>query len=395
MPDLSVNFCGVDLRNPLVAAPAGVTETADRLKRCDDAGCGAGVIKSYFEYEPARHSPTPRFRVLRHQLGRDKTFSLYSFEQANVHGLDEFGEQIRTAVDACDMQIFSSINCNTAERWEEGAQVSEQAGAKAIELNVSCPHGTHIMAHCAMLDTMIDAVRAAKQGAPNTPIIPKVTGQLDNPGAVVRGLADAGADGVVMFNRFTGLDIDIDREEPVMHGGYAGHGGPYSIHYVLRWISEVYPGLSIPIAASGGVTRGSDVAKYILAGATTVQVCTAIVMDGYEVVGKILGEFGEWMDRQGHETLDEFRGAVCPKIKGNDDIERAQDCVAAINAETCVNCGVCSRVCIYSAAVAGDEKHYVDEQKCEGCGLCVELCPVKAIDMIDLPEPRTFELGVK
>ena len=110
---------------------------------------------------------------------------------------------------------------------------------------------------------------------------------------------------------------------------------------------------------------------------------------------KILGEFSDWMGRQGHATLDEFRGAVCPKIKGNDDIERAQDCVADIDPETCVNCGVCGRVCIYGAALPGEDKHCVDEETCEGCGLCVELCPVKAIDMIDLAEPRTFELGVK
>lgn len=395
MVDLTTDFCGLKLRNPIVAAPAGITESADRLKRCDDAGCGAAVIKSYFQYEPARHSPSPRFRVLRHQMGRHRTFALYSFEQANVYGLDEFGEQIRTATEQCEMPIFSSINCNTPDRWEESARVSEQAGAKALELNVSCPHGTHIMAHCAMLDTMAEAVEAAKRGAPNTPIIPKVTGQLDNPGGVVRGIAEKGADGVVMFNRFTGLDIDLESETPVMHGGYAGHGGPFSIHYVLRWISETYPGLPIPIAGSGGVTNGGDVAKYILAGATTVQVCTAIVMEGYEVVGKILREFTEWMERQGHSDLAAIRGSVCGKIKGNDDVQREQVCAAEIDAEKCVNCGLCGRVCIYGAAKPAGKVHTVARETCVGCGLCAELCPTSAIAMTDLAEPRGFTLGVK
>lgn len=395
MVDLTTQFCGVTLRNPVVAAPAGITETAERLKRCEDAGCGAAVIKSYFQYEPARHSPSPRFRILRHQMGRHRTFSLYSFEQANVYGLDEFGEQIRIATEQCDMPIFSSINCNTADRWEEAARVSEQAGAKAIELNVSCPHGTHIMAHSPMLQTMIEALDAARAGAPNTPIIPKVTGQLDNPGAVVRGLAEAGAHGVVMFNRFTGLDIDLDTEEPVMHGGYAGHGGPYSIHYVLRWITETYPGLPIPIAASGGVSNGGDVAKYLLAGATTVQVCTAIVLEGYQVVGKILEDLVQWMESKGYESPGQFRGAVCPKIRSNDEVERRQTCVAAIDPDKCVNCGLCARVCIYGAARESTPKHVVDADRCVGCGLCAELCPAGAICMATLPEPRGFTLGVK
>jgi dihydroorotate dehydrogenase (fumarate) len=200
---------------------------------------------------------------------------------------------------------------------------------------------------------------------------------------------------VVMFNRFTGLDIDLETEEPVMHGGYAGHGGPFAIHYVLRWISEVYPGLPVPIAASGGVSTGGDVAKHILAGATVVEVCSAIVMEGYAAAERILREFTAWMERQNHAQLADFRGAICPKIRSNDEIERAQDCVAEIDADRCVNCGLCARVCIYGAARLADGTHTVAADDCEGCGLCCELCPVRAISMVPLPEPRSFELGVK
>lgn len=395
MADLSLSFCGVELRNPIVAAPAGITETADRLKRCDDAGCGAGVIKSYFQYEPARHSPTPRFHVLHHKLGRHRSFALYSFEQANVYGLEEFGEQIRLATESCEMPIFSSINCNTPDRWEEAAAVSAQAGARAIELNVSCPHGTHIMAHSPMLQTMIDAVNAARAGAGDVPVIPKVTGQLDNPAAVVHALAQAGAGGVVMFNRFTGLDIDLETEAPIMHGGYAGHGGPWAIHYVMRWISDVYPTLPIPIAASGGVRSGGDAAKLILCGATIVEVCTAIVMEGYGVVGSILKDLTDWMEARGHKTLADFRGAVCPKIKGNDDIQRAQDRVAEVDGSKCTNCGLCARVCIYDAVSPEGGSHRVHPEACAGCGLCVQMCPVEAIGMRRLPRPIGFQLGVK
>ena len=393
MFDPSIELCSIKLRNPIIAAPAGITETADRLKRAEDAGCGAAVIKSYFEYEPARHSPTPRFRVISHNLERHHTFALYSFEQANVYGIEEFGEQIRQAKEMCAMPIFSSLNCNTDERWAEGCQVSEQAGADAIELNVSCPHGTHIMAHVDMLETMAHAVRVAK-AATKLPIIPKMSGQLDAPARVAHGLAQAGADGVVMFNRFTGLDIDLETEMPIMHGGYAGHGGPWAIHYVLRWISEISPKLPIPILASGGVAGGEDAVKQLLAGAQAVEVCTAIVMEGWGVVERTLKEMADFAEDKGYASVADFRGKVCARIKGNDQIDRVPCRVAHIAESACVNCGLCARVCIYGAAQKGDGVHFIAPEKCVGCGLCPELCPVEAITL-KATEPRPFELGVR
>ena len=83
-----------------------------------------------------------------------------------------------------------------------------------------------------------------------------------------------------MFNRMTGLEIDVEAEKPVMHGGYAGHGGPWVIQYPLRWISEISPWVKIDVSASGGVSTGEDVVKYLLCGATTVQTVTAIVLSG-------------------------------------------------------------------------------------------------------------------
>lgn len=392
--NLSVNALGLTLRNPIIAAAAGTTETADRLKRCEDVGCGAAIIKSYFQYEPARHSPTPRFTVIRDGLGRDKSFCLYSFEQANVYGLEDFATEIQKAKASCEIPIIASLNCNTEERWQEGARLVEQAGADAIELNVSCPHGTHIMSHADMMAEMTRALRAVKDSV-DIPAIPKMSPQLSQPGAVAQALAEAGADGLTMFNRFTGLDIDLETERPIMHGGYAGHGGPWSIHYVLRWITEVSPALPVPILASGGVSDGGDVAKFILAGATLVQTCTAIVMQGYEVVGKLLAGLTEFMERKGYERLSDFRGAVCGHIKGNDDIDRVKRSVAEIAADKCIKCGLCGRVCIYRAPVEGEKAYVIPEEACDGCGLCEQLCPARAITMRPLAEPRTFTLGVK
>lgn len=394
MADLTTRLCGLALRNPLVAAAAGTTETAERLKRCEDHGIGAAIIKSYFQYEPARHSPTPRFTVIRDSLGRDKSFCLYSFEQAHGYGLERFAAEIARAKAMCTIPIIASLNCITPERWDEGARLVTQAGADAIELNVSCPHGVHIMSHADMVDEMTKALRTVK-AATHLPAIPKMSPQLSQPGAVAQGLAEAGADAVTMFNRFTGLDIDLETEQPIMHGGYAGHGGPWALHYVLRWISELSPRLPIPIMSSGGVSDGGDIAKLILAGAQTVQTCTAIVMQGYPVIGKLLQGLSDWMDAKGYATCDDFRGKICDRIKGNDDVDRVKRLVAEIDPGKCVSCGLCARVCIYDAPEAATGHYVIPEDRCDGCGLCVELCPVQAIAMRPLAVPRVFTLGEK
>ncbi|MCD6352080.1 MAG: dihydroorotate dehydrogenase, partial [Armatimonadetes bacterium] len=268
--DLSVNYCGLELPNPLIVAPAAITETADHLRRCEDAGAAAAVMKSYFEFEPARRHATPRFKILR-SGGPMASSVLYSFEQASVFDLDGYCEQIRRGREACSLALFASLNCNTPDHWQEACAAVEQAGAHGIELNVSCPHGTHIMGGQDIVEAMIEALTIARE-ATSLPVVPKITPQLARPDQAAVRLQEAGASAVVMFNRFTGLEIDVEAQRPILHGGYAGHGGPWALHYVLRWLTATYPHLTVPIAASGGVFSGEAAVKAILAGATVVQV---------------------------------------------------------------------------------------------------------------------------
>jgi dihydroorotate dehydrogenase (fumarate) len=379
MSDLSVEYCGVALRSPIVVAPAAISETAERLKRCEDHGAGAAVIKSYFEREVCRVAPTPRFEVLRRPLGRHETFTLYSYEQAHIYGLADFGRELARAASACEMPIFSSINCVTPEGWTEAARVSEQAGARLIELNVSCPHGVHAMSGADPLQAMTEALAAARART-TLPLVLKLTPQMANPVAAVVGLERAGASGVVMFNRLTGLDINLDTEAPILHGGYAGHGGPWALHLVLRWITETYPHTRLPLAASGGVSSGGDVAKLILAGATVVETCTAVVMNGYDVLPRLEQGLRQFMEAKGYERLAEFRGKVIPRILNMDQVHRRHDRYAAVDPERCTECGTCLRVCIYNAVNEG-EPYAIAPETCDGCGLCAQLCPERCIEM--------------
>ncbi len=383
--NLSVDYCGLRLRNPLVIAPAAITETAELIKKCEDAGAAAVVMKSYFEYEPARRHATPRFKIIRTQ-GPLASSVLYSFEQASIFDLAGYAREIERAKSICEIPVFASLNCITDEHWKEAARAVAEAGADGIEVNCSCPHGTHVMGGEDLIEAIGRAMELVRE-ATDLPVVAKLTPQLTRPDEAALRLEELGAQAVVMFNRFTGLDIDIETGRPIMHGGYAGHGGPWAIHYVLRWLTATYPRISIPIAASGGVVDAEGAIKVMLAGATVVQVCSAVVVQGFGRIATILKGIEEYLEQKGIESVDGIIGNVCDKVLSLDEIDRRNRHYAYIDESQCADCGACERVCIYGAIEWTDGTRRVIPEKCDGCGLCAEICPTQAIAILERPVP--------
>ena len=329
MANLETQYVGLTLKTPIVVASAGITETVERMRRAQDNGAGAVVMKSLFEKELSRTSPAPRFKVLHHDLGRDKTFTLMSYEQASEWGPERYGEEIANAKATLELKVIPSINCYTDEGWVCYAQMMEAAGADALELNVSCPHGSITFTGVDVENTIFHTVEIVRK-AVSLPIIPKISPMLTAPLNVVKRVVDLGANGVTIFNRMTAIEIDIYEQRPTMPGGYAGHGGPWAIQYPLRWITAIRPQVDVDIAGSGGVSEWRDVVKHLLAGATVVQTCTAVVMNGYGVISEFVRGLERYMDEWGYETVDAFRGIVCDRILDTEEIPREHLRVAEI-----------------------------------------------------------------
>jgi dihydroorotate dehydrogenase (fumarate) len=379
--DLSTEYAGLKLKNPVIVAPAGITETVDRMKRCEEHRAAAVVVKTLFENELTRKSPTPAFKIIERKGARRTAFTLYSYEQASVLDPDAYAREIEKAKRELSVPVIGSINCETDKGWGDYARLLENAGADALEVNLSCPHFSIAFAGKDVEQNMRKAFTLAR-GAVKIPVIPKISGQLTSPISVVGALQKEGADAVVLFNRFTGLDIDTKNEMPVMHGGYAGHGGAWSIHYPLRWISAIAPAVDIQIAATGGVSSADDVVKYLLAGAQAVQVCTLVITSGYRIIRSLVRGLEDFMDEKGYKTIDEFRGKVCSRILKYDQVDRSDKVRAHIIPKKCESCGVCFNVCIYGAIDKEEKKYFVNAQ-CIGCGLCAELCPYDAIRIVE------------
>ncbi|MBM4047506.1 MAG: dihydroorotate dehydrogenase, partial [Planctomycetes bacterium] len=197
MPSLETNYVGLKLRTPIILASAGTTEKAELMKKAEDAGAGAVVMKSLFEQEVTRVAPTPRFRVLHHNLGNLKTFTLYSYEQASIWGPERYAEEVTRAKKTVGIPVIASINCITDEGWASYARRMEQAGADALELNTSCPHGSITFRGHEVHETILKVVEIVRREV-RIPIITKLSPQLTIPLAMTKEVEKLGSNGVVI-----------------------------------------------------------------------------------------------------------------------------------------------------------------------------------------------------
>ena len=321
MPDLRTRYVGLELETPIVVASSGLTETVEKMRLCQEHGAGAVVVKSYAEEEVMRSSPTPRYRILRRRLGGEGSVTFISYEQASKFDIERYAQEVADAKAKLRIKVIPSILCVTDEGWVKAAQLLEEAGADALEINTSCPHGSITFRGKRVEETIFRTVRLIRE-AVSLPLVVKVSSMLTSPIGVVKEVERIGVQGVTIFNRMTALDVDVHTEEIEMPGGYTGHGGPWAIQYPLRWISQIYPEVKLDIAASGGVSCWEDVVRYILVGATVVQVCTAIFFNGYGFIEELVRGLERHMEEKGYARPEDFRGKVVGKILGMYEIDR-------------------------------------------------------------------------
>ena len=379
--DKSVSYAGIKLAHPIIAASAGTTRDAEQAAKCEDSGYSAVVLKSVQEEVLMRYNPFPRFAVLRSGIKGYESTTFYCSEQAYYGDLDNYAETVRRSKERVSIPVIASINCIKPESWAHYASVCEQAGADAVEIVPSCPFGLLIRNPSNDNHSIaLAAVSACKQKV-KIPVIPKMTGQVANPLYTALCLDEAGADGLVMINRSTGIEIDIETQKPILHGGLAGHGGSWALNSVLHWIVVTYPHVKAPISATGGIMTGGDTIKCLLAGANTVEIATVVYLKGYDWVQTMLAEIDEYMERKGIETLVDIVGVAGKNMLSMEQYDRKTRYFASCERETCNACGRCENVCIYDAIRLVDKKPVIDRERCDGCGLCKSICRAGAIKL--------------
>ena len=373
MAKLAIDFAGMKLKNPIIAASAGTTKDAMHCKMAEDAGCSAVILKSIQEEMVNRYNPFPRMSVFKNGIPGFLSNTFMTYEQAFEGGIEEYCEEIIKVKKTISIPVIASLNCVTKEAWYNYAIEVEKAGADAIEIVPSCPVGALVREAAEFYPVAREALLDIKKVV-KIPVGIKMTQQMSNPIICAKDLEADGADWITMFNRSSGLQINLDTMEPVMHKGFCGHGGPWVTQSVMRWIAASYPHLQIPVSATGGVTNYEDVIKYVLSGAVNVQIATLIYLKGFDVVKTILEQLENYLESHGIDDINHIIGYAAKKVLPLNEADRSKRYFARFNAETCISCKKCFPVCTYDAITNDGKRPYIDEDKCDGCGLCSQVC---------------------
>jgi dihydroorotate dehydrogenase (fumarate) len=319
--DLTTTYLGLKLRTPLVPSASPLSEEVDSIKRLEDAGASAIVLYSLFE-EQLRQD-----RVELHQHMEAGTFSYaealtYFPEPDHFHlGPDEYLKHISKAKEAVDMPVIASLNGSSVGGWTSYAKAIQRAGADALELNIYYIPTDLDVTSAQIEQTYLDILRAVKSEV-TIPVAVKLSPFFTNFANMAKRLDEAGANGLVLFNRFYQPDIELESLEVVPNILLST---PMAMRLPLRWVAILYDKLSCSLAATSGIHRATDALKMLMAGADVTMLCSVLIRHGVKQIGVIERDLVAWMEEHEYESVEQLKGSLSQKNCPNpSEFERAQ-----------------------------------------------------------------------
>ena len=318
--DLSTQYLGLSLRNPLVASASPLSYTVDGVRRLAQAGVGAVVLYSLFE-EQLRQEAARNARLA--DAGAEsfpEALSYFPAEAEQDPGPRRYLSLLERAAAAVEVPVIASLNGVTPGGWTDYARAMQDAGAAAIELNLYYVPGDLHSSAREVEQRYIDVLARVKD-AVTVPVAVKLSPYFSSTGEIALRMDAAGADGLVLFNRFLQPDIDVDSLSVVPAVGLSS---PAEARLPRTWIALLHGRVQASLAATTGVEEPADVVKYLLAGADVVMTASALLRHGPEHATALLDGLTAWMERKGFMTVDGFRGMLAvPSDTDESEYERA------------------------------------------------------------------------
>ncbi|MBZ0293835.1 MAG: dihydroorotate dehydrogenase-like protein [Anaerolineae bacterium] len=319
--DLTTTYLGMKLRSPLVVSASPLSEEISNIKHMEDAGAGAVVLYSLFEEQLA---------LEQYELNYHTTHGTESFAEALTYfpepeefhvGPEGYLEHIRKAKEAVDIPVIASLNGTSLDGWTDFAKLIEQAGADALELNLyTIPMDMNVSGALVEQRDM-QVVEAVKQ-ALSIPVAVKLSPFFSNMAFMAKKLDEAGADSLVLFNRFYQPDINLETLEVYPHVLLSTS---YDMRLPLRWIAILFDRINADLAATSGVHQAKDVLKMVMAGANVTMMASALMKYGIDHIRTVETDLHAWMVEHEYESITQMHGSMSYRRSGESNaFERAQ-----------------------------------------------------------------------
>lgn len=313
MDKLQTSYLGLTLRNPIIVGSSGLTNTMINLRKADENGAGAVVLKSLFE-EQIKYEINKTIG-LGNQAGHNDYpeamdyISAYSKE----HKLSEYLQLIREAKQELSIPVIASVNCLTASEWTSFAKSIEEAGADALELNVFILPSDPTHQGPETEEVYFDIARKVMDEV-SIPVSMKISYYFSGLARFVKRLSWTGLKGIVLFNRFFSPDIDIDNFKVIATNVFST---PDELPISLRWVAMLSDVVKCDLSASTGVHDGTALIKQLLAGAQAVQISSVLYKEGFKIIPQMTKELENWMDKHSFKSIEDFRGKMSFKETEN------------------------------------------------------------------------------
>ena len=394
-PDLSLDICGVKLENPFLLSSSVVASNYEMCAKAFEMGWAGMCYKTICNFD--QHEASPRFSALRNRP--EAFYGFKNIEQLSDHSVEDNMEVFRRLKEKYPTKvIIASIMGRNEEEWEDLARKCQEAGADVIELNFSCPNleDGGLGVTIGQSEELIEKFTSAARRGCTIPLLAKMTPNITDMVPMAIAAKRGGADGIAAINTIksiSGVQVDTMTPEPNVHGRSAlgGYSGAAVKPIALRFISDMAnsPELSdMHLSGMGGIENWYSALEFILLGAGSLQITTAVMQYGYRIIEDLIEGLQGYMVEHNIHNLYQVKGGAAGAIVELDQLERDTISFPVFDKEKCIGCGRCEISCYDGGHQAitfnpVSRKPSLNGAKCVGCHLCRLVCPASAIGVSD------------